>query len=74
MTSEQLAFWTISFAGSIVAGWWLAVRPGATMREIATPVTFLIIVMAVLLCLLALTGQDLEGFAGDVRALAFGGG
>ena len=35
---------------------WLALRPRASYRSIATPVSFLIIIAAVLMCVLALSG------------------
>lgn len=72
MSTEKLLFWVVTFTGSVVAGYWLAVRPGSTYRNIATPVSALVILMAVLLCLLALSGQDLRSFSHDVLGLTFG--
>lgn len=62
MGSERILFWAMAFAGSVVGGWWLSARPGAICRDIATPIAVLIIIMAVLLALLALTGQDVDDY------------
>ena len=70
--SHPLLFWLVTITGAIFAGWWLAVRPGAWMRTIATPVSVLVIVMAVLLCMLTATGRDFEGFSRDVYYSATG--
>jgi hypothetical protein len=40
-----------------LSGWWLAVRPRASYRGISSPVSFLIVVAALLLCMLAVGGQ-----------------
>lgn len=60
MGSERILFWAMAFAGSVVGGWWLSARPGAICRDIATPIAVLVIIMAVLLALLVLTGQDVN--------------
>ncbi len=65
MSRELLIFWIFIVAGAALAGWWLAVRPGAspranTPRESGTPVALLILVLAVLLCLLAMTGLSAD--------------
>ena len=72
MPTDRIIFWTLASAGAVVAGWWLAVRPAATLRDIATPVSFLTIIVAILLCLLVFTGQDLNGLGADAYQLAFG--
>ncbi len=69
MTTEQLLFWIIAFAGGIVAAWWLSVRPTANFRGVATPVAFLVIVMAALLCMLAVTGQDVSDLTASIQSL-----
>lgn len=69
---DQVVFWLFVFAGAVLAGWWLAMRPGATFRDVATPVSFLVLTLAVLLCMLALTGQDIEGFTTDVYQFTLG--
>ncbi len=45
-------------AACALSGWWLAVRPNASYRGVSSSVSFLIICMAVLLCILALSGQQ----------------
>ncbi|MGE0479723.1 MAG: hypothetical protein AB7Q17_04550 [Phycisphaerae bacterium] len=62
MVQNQLLFWILAFSGCVLSGWWLAIRPGAICRDVGTPVAFLVILMAVLLCVLALTGQDVTSF------------
>lgn len=66
MSTEQFLFWTLAFSGAIVAGWWLAVRPASSMRDLATPVSVLVLVLAALLGFLALTGQDVGSFTSEV--------
>ena len=73
MSREVVVFWTFIFAGSTLAGWWLAVRPSITPRDVATPVAFLIVVLAVLLCLLALCGTSPGEFAGGLYQMLVGG-
>jgi len=68
----NLLFWLVAVTGCIIVAWWLAVRPGASLRTIATPASALIIIMAVLLCLLALTGADAEDLGNTLRAALSG--
>ncbi|MDX2198392.1 MAG: hypothetical protein SF069_05405 [Phycisphaerae bacterium] len=65
-------FWLLAVTGSVVAGWWLSVRPGASMRDMNTPVAALSIVMALVLAMLAMSGQNLDGFLADTLALLRG--
>jgi hypothetical protein len=69
MTTSDLLLWMMLFTGSIVAAWWLTVRPGASLRGAAAPASALVIVMAVLLCLMALTGQEPEDLVASARSL-----
>ncbi len=73
MAHSNVLFWLIAGAGCVFVGWWLAVRPGATMRAIATPVSALVILMAVLLCLLVLTGSDLNDLVSCIGGLRLSG-
>lgn len=66
---DNFLFWLVASTGAIVASWWLSVRPGSSMKDIQTPVSFLVVVMAVLLCLLAVTGQEPSAFAADVAGM-----
>ncbi len=61
MTLDRIVFWMLIGAGAVLAGWWLAVRPASAGRDLATPVSFMTIVLAVLLCLLVLSGEDVSG-------------
>ncbi|TWT43852.1 hypothetical protein RAS1_02520 [Phycisphaerae bacterium RAS1] len=72
MIARGFLFWMLTLTGGIAAGWWLTVRPGSSFRAVATPVSFLTILMAVLLCLLAVSGQDLQTVASDAYFLATG--
>ena len=40
-----------------LSGWWLAVRPRASYGGISSTMSFLIVLTAVLLCILAVGGQ-----------------
>lgn len=65
MPSEALLFWIFIFSGSLLAGWWLAVRPTSTARQDSvTSVAVLILIVAVLLCLLIVTGTSAHNLAG----------
>ncbi|MBI5863184.1 MAG: hypothetical protein HZB38_01460 [Planctomycetes bacterium] len=50
--------WVLVIAASALVGWWLAVRPGATFRGAAASMSCLIMVMAILMCVLAIQGQE----------------
>ena len=58
MPSEWSHLWVLALAAGALAGWWLTLRPSASYRGLATPMSFLIITMAVLMCVLALRGQS----------------
>jgi uncharacterized membrane protein YedE/YeeE len=74
MSRDLLIFWIFIVAGAALAGWWLAVRPGgtpphSTPRESGTPVALLILVLAVLLCVLAMAGLSDEDASMIYRTL-----
>ena len=41
-----------------LSGWWLSVRPHASYGGVSSTMSFLIVLMAVLLCVLAVGGQE----------------
>ena len=49
--------WVLVIAASALTGWWLAVRPGASFRGAAASMSCLIMIMAMLMCILAIQGQ-----------------
>lgn len=49
--------WLLVIAAAALCGWWLAVRPRATYGAASATMSFLIVLMAVLLCVLAVSGQ-----------------
>jgi hypothetical protein len=58
MGGELVQLWYLVIAATALAGWWLAVRPRASYSGISTTMSFLIVLMAVLLCVLAVSGQQ----------------
>lgn len=58
MALHAFHIWVLAVAGTGLCAWWLAVRPGASSRAIASPVCVLILVMTAMLSMLALQGQD----------------
>ena len=72
MYSQTIVFWTLAITGAVLAGWWLAVRPANSTRDLATPVAVLAVLLAVLLALLGFTGQDVRGFTSSVYQYAVG--
>jgi hypothetical protein len=72
METEQFLFWVLTFSGAVVAGWWLAVRPASSARDLATPVSVLVLLLAVLLGFLAITGQDVNTFTSEVYYYTIG--
>jgi len=54
--AQVFVLWVLVIVAAALAGWWLAVRPRASYHGIATPVSFLIIIAAILMCVLALSG------------------
>jgi hypothetical protein len=53
--AQVFVLWVLVIVAATLAGWWLAVRPQASYRGIATPISFLIIIAAILMCVLALS-------------------
>lgn len=49
--------WVLVIAASALVGWWLAIRPGASFRGAAASMSCLIMIMAILMCVLAIQGQ-----------------
>jgi hypothetical protein len=72
MNTNSYLFWVLAFTGSVLAGWWLAVRPAASLRNLATPVAAMAVLLAVLLALMGFTGQDVHGFTSSVYDLTLG--
>ena len=72
MPIERFIFWIVAVAATVTAGWWLSIRPGACYRGAATTVSCLLVVLALLLCMLALTGQDAQGYAAGTYSLITG--
>ena len=67
MPRETLLFWIFVFSGSLLAGWWLTMRPASTARRRSpTPTAVLLLIMAVLLCLLVLSGTSAGGLRGGI--------
>lgn len=64
--------WAPVIAASALTGWWLSLRPEASFRGISVTMSVLIVLMAALMCVLAIHGQH-EGLAsaGDWPMLAF---
>lgn len=62
MQREAIVYWTLLIAGTTLAAWWLAVRPGASLRDFATPAAFLTVMLAVLMCMLAVTNTPADAF------------
>jgi len=61
MSAQWFTAWILVIVATVLAGWWLTVRPRACYRGVATPVSFLIFVAAALMFLLALSGQGSRG-------------
>jgi hypothetical protein len=70
--TDRIVFWTVSITAAVICGWWLAVRPGASMKGIATPVTALVLLLTTLLAMLALSGTDLPAVTSGMSYLASG--
>ena len=52
---EQL--WLLVVAATVLSGWWLCIRPGASYRGVGSGVSVLIIVLAVAMAVLAVCNQ-----------------
>ena len=72
MPLERFIFWLVAVAATVVASWWLSIRPGACYRGAAPTASFLLVVLALLLCMLALTGQDSHGSSAGAYSLITG--
>ena len=57
MVLAPVQLWPLVIAACALTGWWLSLRPHATYRGVAPTMQWLIILMAVLMCLLAIDGQ-----------------
>ena len=57
MGVELHQLWYLVIGATALAGWWLAVRPRASYRGVSTSMSYLIMLMAALLCVLAVSGQ-----------------
>jgi hypothetical protein len=57
MAADWSPVWILVLAAASLSGWWLAVRPQASYRGICGTLSLLMVVMAVLLCVLAVSGQ-----------------
>ena len=55
MGTQWFAIWPLVIVAAVLAGWWLTIRPRSSYRGVAGPVSFLIVVAAILMCILALT-------------------
>ncbi|MBL8879525.1 MAG: hypothetical protein JNG88_10435, partial [Phycisphaerales bacterium] len=72
MSQDRFLFWTLALTTCVVCGWWLSVRPGAPARDVATPVSGLIVVIAALLCMLTFSGHDVNGYTIEIYHFMFG--
>ena len=61
MTGESDFLWVLVIAASALVGWWVSVRPGSSYRGTAGSMSSLIMVMAILMCMLAIQGQQRGG-------------
>lgn len=57
MGADWSQIWMFVIVASALSAWWLAVRPRASYRGISATMSILIVLMAALLCLLAISGQ-----------------
>ncbi len=59
--------WVLVIAVSALSGWWLSLRPDATFRGISPTMSVLIVLMAALMCVLALSSQHAPELARPAR-------
>lgn len=52
---EQL--WLLVVAATVLSGWWLCIRPGSSYRGVASGVSLLIVLLAIVMALLAIFNQ-----------------
>jgi hypothetical protein len=57
MTSNAREMWVLVIAATALTGWWLSLRNGASFRGVQASMSFLIVTLAVLLSILAISGQ-----------------
>jgi hypothetical protein len=57
MGVEVFQLWHLVIAAAALTGWWLTLRPRASYAGISTPMSYMIVLLAVLLCVLAVSGQ-----------------
>ena len=55
-----------------LASWFIAVRPGASYKPIGGSVSILIVLLAVLICALAITGQHAPTSVSPVNVVMLG--
>ncbi len=72
MGVELLQLWYLVIAATALAGWWLAVRPRASYGGISATMSVLIVLMAVLLCVLAMSGQQGGGRSRPAQVTSVG--
>lgn len=71
MEAGSFQQWSLVVATACLCGWYLSLRSGASMHAISSSVSFLIILMAGLLVMLAVNGQgEPRAFAAEKGAIA----
>lgn len=58
MSAEIGSLWILVIAATALTAWWLMLRPNASYRGISASASFMIVVLAVLLGILAIHGQS----------------
>ncbi len=58
MSVEVGSLWILVIAATALTAWWLMLRPNASYRGISASASFMIVVLAVLLGILAIHGQS----------------
>jgi hypothetical protein len=72
MNQNEFVFWLMVISGAVVCAWWLAIRPGPSPRDLATPVAGLAMILAAMMAMLALTGSSAEPLINEVLAIIRG--
>ncbi len=57
MASHWSYLWMVVIAMVALSGWWLAVRPKSSYNGISGTMSVLIMLLAILMCVLAIGGQ-----------------